>query len=155
VATTNVVASSPWWSTSSLPRTIPPSRAPVRNLMKTFTMVLLAASRTAAAAFAPRSGLAFAPSAATRAYSRSATVLAAGNPKGTILTYPSDIAGKPFAILTKLPLLYCSFAVFFDMEIGGTDAGRIEFELRADGPSLRVARSFDKSCAVWRPMNSY
>jgi hypothetical protein len=50
--------------------------------MKTFTMVLLAASRTAAAAFAPRAGLAFAPSAATRAYSRSATALAAGNPKG-------------------------------------------------------------------------
>jgi hypothetical protein len=122
--------------------------------MKTFTMVLLAASRTAAAAFAPRSGLAFAPSAASRAYSRSAAALAAGNPKGTIPSYPFDITDIPFAILTKLHLHYCSFAVFFDMEIGGTDAGRIEFELRADGPSLRVDRSFDKSCAVWRPKSS-
>lgn len=29
--------------------------------------------------------------------------------------------------------LAVSFAVFFDMEVGGQEAGRIEFELRADG----------------------
>jgi peptidyl-prolyl cis-trans isomerase A (cyclophilin A) len=71
--------------------------------MKTSTMIgtLLAASSSAASAFAPRTHVAFRHSAA-RAYSRSAAALMA-NPK-----------------------------VFFDMEVGGEDVGRIEFELRAD-----------------------
>jgi Cyclophilin type peptidyl-prolyl cis-trans isomerase/CLD len=82
-----------------------PSRKNKNTLkdMKTSAMIgtILAATSSTAAAFAPKTNVAF-RHGAVRAYSRSAAALMA-NPK-----------------------------VFFDMEIGGEDAGRIEFELRAD-----------------------
>jgi hypothetical protein len=104
--------------------------------MKTITMIMLAASRTAAAAFAPRTSLAFASTAGrARSYSRSAAALMAGNPKGRILVVRTG--NESFLhhyCLSKLSLLSSVRTVFFDMEIGGEPAGRIEFELRADGP---------------------
>jgi len=68
------------------------------------TSALFAVSSTAASAFIPRSGTAFRhAAAATRSYSRSSVTMMAGNPK-----------------------------VYFDMDVGGEDVGRITFELRAD-----------------------
>jgi len=63
--------------------------------------MLAASLLSSAAAFAPRTGVAF--RAATRSYSRANVSMMAGNPK-----------------------------VFFDMEVGGEELGRITFELRAD-----------------------
>ncbi|CAB9524188.1 trans isomerase E [Seminavis robusta] len=80
-----------------------------------FSTALFAVSSTAASAFAPRSGLAF-KHAATRAYSRSSIAMMAGNPK-----------------------------VYFDMEVGGEEVGRITFELRAD-VAPKTAENFRALC---------
>jgi len=66
-------------------------------------------------AFAPASRVAF-KHAATRSYSRSAVSMMAANPK-----------------------------VFFDMEVGGEDVGRITFELRAD-VAPKTAENFRQLC---------
>jgi hypothetical protein len=101
--------------------------------MKTIAMIMLAASRTAAAAFAPRTSLAFATTA--RSYSRSVSPLMAGNPKGAVVCLRIPPSLEPFPWWGSfLTFLVSSFhPVFFDMEVGGEPAGRIEFELRADG----------------------
>jgi cyclophilin family peptidyl-prolyl cis-trans isomerase len=67
-------------------------------------------------AFAPASRMAFNSAVGARAFSRSAAALMAENPK-----------------------------VFFDMEVGGEDAGRITFELRAD-VAPKTAENFRQLC---------
>lgn len=106
-------------------------------------------STSATAAFAPASKVAF-RSANRRAFSRSSISMMAGNPKGT----------HCIGLLAVEESLFCGFAkkreetfhhrskisvhrshvvlafffrvVYFDMEVGGQDVGRITFELRAD-----------------------
>uniref|UniRef100_A0A7S4MVK2 Peptidyl-prolyl cis-trans isomerase n=1 Tax=Odontella aurita TaxID=265563 RepID=A0A7S4MVK2_9STRA len=77
---------------------------------------LLASARSAAAFVGPRSSVAFRRVAATREYSRNAITMMAGNPK-----------------------------VYFDMEVGGEDVGRITFELRAD-VAPKTAENFRALC---------
>uniref|UniRef100_A0A7R9WVE5 Peptidyl-prolyl cis-trans isomerase n=1 Tax=Craspedostauros australis TaxID=1486917 RepID=A0A7R9WVE5_9STRA len=69
---------------------------------------------TTTSAFAPRTNVAF--HHATRAFSRSASAMMAGNPQ-----------------------------VFFDMEVGGEEIGRITFELRADEAPI-TAENFRALC---------
>lgn len=85
--------------------------------MKVATMIAstILAASSTAAFVAPKSNFAF-RHAAKRAYSRSAITMMAGNPK-----------------------------VYFDMDVGGEDVGRITFELRAD-VAPKTAENFRALC---------
>lgn len=80
------------------------------------TMTLASALFSTTQAFAPASRVAFGRSGAVRSYSQSIISMMAGNPK-----------------------------VFFDMEVGGEDVGRITFELRAD-VAPKTAENFRQLC---------
>uniref|UniRef100_A0A7S2AAP1 Peptidyl-prolyl cis-trans isomerase n=1 Tax=Trieres chinensis TaxID=1514140 RepID=A0A7S2AAP1_TRICV len=84
--------------------------------MKTAAMLSATLLSSARAFVAPRTGLAFSRVAATRSYSRGQVSMMAGNPK-----------------------------VYFDMEVGGEDVGRITFELRAD-VAPKTAENFRALC---------
>lgn len=88
----------------------------MKTVVAMLSATLLASARTAGAFVAPRSSGAFRRVAATREYSRSAVTMMAGNPK-----------------------------VYFDMEVGGEDVGRITFELRAD-VAPKTAENFRALC---------
>ena len=103
--------------------------------------LVFAVSTSAAKAFAPQ---AFVRPSSTgvRSFSRTSQLFA--NPKGTVVYLIST--SKPATHVTVYGLrgfpsertaltfkhFSPSFTVYFDMEVGGKDIGRIEFELRAD-----------------------